>query len=52
MADMMDTLKGLLGDNADEKLSGIMQILNPDGAQSEGDDEKSQAITAFRTLLQ
>ena len=40
MADMMDTLKGLLGDNADEKLSGIMQILNPDGAQSEGDDEK------------
>ena len=40
MADMMDTLKGLLGDNADEQLSGIMQILNPDGAQSEGDDEK------------
>ena len=30
MADMMDTLKGLLGDNADDKLSGIMKILNPD----------------------
>ena len=27
MSDIMDTLKGLLGDNADEKLSGIMQIL-------------------------
>ncbi len=35
MADMMDTLKGLLGDNADEKLSGIMSILNPDSSQNE-----------------
>lgn len=32
MADMMDTLKGLLGDNADEKLGNIMQILNPDNS--------------------
>ena len=40
MADMMDTLKGLLGDNADEKLSGIMKILNPDGASETGDIEK------------
>lgn len=32
MSDMMDTLKGLLGDNADEKLDGIMKIINPDGA--------------------
>ncbi|MGM9936438.1 MAG: hypothetical protein ACI38A_03750 [Candidatus Ornithomonoglobus sp.] len=30
MADMMDTLKGLLGDNADEKLNGILGILNSD----------------------
>lgn len=30
---MLDTLKGLLGDNADEKLDGIMKIINPDGAQ-------------------
>ncbi len=32
MSDMLDTLKGLLGDNADEKLDGIMKIINPDGA--------------------
>lgn len=31
MSDMLDTLKGLLGDNADEKLDGIMKIINPDG---------------------
>lgn len=31
MADMMDTLKGLLGDDAEDKISGIMKILNPDG---------------------
>ncbi len=34
MSDMLDTLKGLLGDNADEKLDGIMKIINPDGAPS------------------
>lgn len=34
MSDMLDTLKGLLGDNADEKLDGIMKIINPDGASS------------------
>lgn len=28
MADMMDTLKGLLGDNADEKINTIMSALN------------------------
>lgn len=36
MSDMMDTLKGLLGDNADDKISGIMQILNPEGSQDVG----------------
>lgn len=30
MADMTDTLKSLLGDNADEKISEIMKILNPE----------------------
>lgn len=34
MTDMLDTLKGLLGENADEKLDGIMKIINPDGAQA------------------
>lgn len=31
MADMMDTLKDLLGDDADNKLNSIMQIINPNG---------------------
>ena len=35
MADMMDTLKGLLGDNAEDKISGIMKILNSDNSQTE-----------------
>lgn len=34
MSDMLDTLKGLLGDNADEKLDGIMKIINPDSDAS------------------
>ena len=35
MADMMDTLKGLLGDDADEKINTIMNALNkPDGDAS------------------
>lgn len=37
MADMMDTLKGLLGDNAEDKISGIMKILNSDNSQSESE---------------
>ncbi|MDD6213608.1 MAG: hypothetical protein PUB42_00185 [Firmicutes bacterium] len=31
MADMMDTLRGLLGDNADEKLKNIMTTLQSSG---------------------
>ncbi len=42
MADMMDTLKGLLGDNADEKLSGIMNILNVGEAQTHEDTPKEE----------
>ena len=41
MSDIMDTLKGLLGDNADEKLSGIMQILGQDISGSGESDEIS-----------
>ncbi len=37
MADMMDTLKGLLGDNAEDKISGIMKILNSDNSQPESE---------------
>lgn len=42
MADMMDTLKGLLGDNADEKLNGILGILNSD-KPAEGGEVSSAA---------
>ncbi len=41
MSDIMDTLKGLLGDNADEKLSGIMQILGQGNSGSGESDEIS-----------
>lgn len=34
MADMMDTLKGLLGDDADNKLQSIMEIVNPDAKKT------------------
>lgn len=32
MADIMDTLKGLLGDNANEKINNIISMLNSDNA--------------------
>lgn len=38
MADMMDTLKGLLGDNADDKISGIMKILNSESTPAQEDN--------------
>ena len=31
MADMMSTLKGFLGDNADEKIKGAMEMLKSSG---------------------
>lgn len=36
MADMMDTLKELLGDNAEEKLGAVMGALNGSGSESGG----------------
>lgn len=38
---MTDTLKGLLGDNADEKIKNIIDILNP--PQSEGNPAAGKA---------
>ena len=46
MADMMDTLKGLLGDDAEDKISGIMKILNPDGDSSSPPQNISKPDTA------
>lgn len=48
MSDMLDTLKELLGDNADEKLDGIMKIINPDG-NSAPDSESSPPQPASDT---
>lgn len=52
MADMTDTLKSLLGDNADEKINGIMQILNNgnndnpvQGGESQKNDDSLPQIT-------
>lgn len=42
MADMMDTLKGLLGDNAEDKISGIMKILNADSTPEQQESEPPQ----------
>ena len=50
MADMMDTLKGLLGDNAEDKISGIMKILNSDNSQTESETSPpSQESAALNT---
>lgn len=42
MADMMDTLKGLLGDNAEDKISGIMKILNSDSTPTNEESNTHQ----------
>lgn len=42
MADMMDTLKGLLGDNAEDKISGIMKILNSDSTPATQENNPPQ----------
>ena len=57
MADMMSTLKGFLGDNADEKIRGAMEMLKSsgmlEGSGSMGEqtensiESKSQAQSSF-----
>lgn len=46
MADMMDTLKGLLGEDAEDKISGIMQILNPNNSKSDETVQKPSKTTS------
>ncbi len=46
MADMMETLKSLLGDNAEEKINSMVNILNkdtPDGGSEASEAEPSSA---------
>ena len=43
MADMMNTLRALLGDNADEKIQNAMNMLKSSGLVSEGQNVSSQS---------
>lgn len=42
MADMMETLKDLLGDNAEDKINSVMNMLSSDKA-----DKSSPSVPAF-----
>ena len=46
MADMMDTLKGLLGDNADGKLQNAMNMLKNSGLIDSTPDKKAGQVAA------
>lgn len=47
MADMMDTLKELLGDNADEKINSVLSMLSSGSGENSGSEKpaKSDAAT-------
>lgn len=49
MADMMDTLKELLGDNADEKISSVLNMLSSSGNNdnSVAAENKSDSSTSL-----
>ena len=44
MADMMSTLKGFLGDNADEKIKGAMEMLKSSGMLDSGKESPGDQI--------
>lgn len=43
MADMMDTLKELLGDNADEKLSSVLSMLSQGSGNNDSHEKQPQS---------
>lgn len=45
MADMMDTLKGLLGDNADEKINNVMNMLKSEDTAHSDSSGDGAAVT-------
>ena len=53
MADMMSTLKGFLGDNADEKIKGAMEMLKSSGMLDSGNEnlgnQIENSISAYRS---
>lgn len=42
MADMMDTLKELLGDNADEKISSVLSMLSSGSGENGGSEKPAK----------
>ena len=44
MADMMSTLRGFLGDNADEKIKGAMEMLKSSGMLDSGKQDIGEQI--------
>lgn len=44
MADIADTLKNLLGDNADEKISSVMNMLSENTASSDSESDNDTNI--------
>ena len=50
MADMMDTLRGLLGDNADEKIKNVMTMLQNSGMLKNSSNTSSPAKAAGDTI--
>lgn len=48
MADMMSTLKGFLGDNADEKIKGAMEMLKSSGMlENSGNNDAEKAANSI-----
>lgn len=45
MADMMETLKELLGDNADEKISSVLSMLSSGSSENGGSEKPSKPDT-------
>lgn len=50
MADAMDTLKNILGDDAEDKIKSVMDSLGSGGAQGSG-GESGEYINQMRSLM-
>lgn len=57
MADITETLRDILGDNADEKISGVLSMLGggasqlPSGAQSSDNENAAQLFSQAQGLM-
>lgn len=50
MADMIETLKGILGDNAEEKIGNVMEMLN--SSENDGGTPNVDLIQQAQGLMQ